>query len=167
MVRAIVDLLRIRHVLASGMSRLVQSTVQHTDKNDQPIRNTRATYRLIRHKFLFGCNIFRLEPANADSWQSEYQRQFKAIFNFATLPFYWGLFEPEQGQEPAHRMALILVRLPEPEPVRMSPGPVQKLAQLLAPEQGPVQIQERERQSAPQQLRLPVLEPAQESELDW
>ena len=46
-----------------------------------------------RPKFLFGCNFFRHPEAGA-----EYARQFKKLFNFATLPFYWRSFEPKQGQ---------------------------------------------------------------------
>lgn len=46
-----------------------------------------------RPKFLFGCNFFRHPEAG-----SEYDQQFKKLFNFATLPFYWRSFEPEQGQ---------------------------------------------------------------------
>lgn len=46
-----------------------------------------------RPEFLFGCNFFRHPTAGA-----EYDRRFKQLFNFATLPFYWRSFEPEAGK---------------------------------------------------------------------
>lgn len=46
-----------------------------------------------RPEFLFGCNFFRHPTAGPD-----YDRRFKQLFNFATLPFYWRSFEPEAGK---------------------------------------------------------------------
>ncbi|WP_299408899.1 endo-1,4-beta-xylanase [Acaryochloris sp. IP29b_bin.148] len=46
-----------------------------------------------RPNFLFGCNFFRHPEAGL-----AYDQRFKKLFNFATLPFYWRSFEPEQGQ---------------------------------------------------------------------
>lgn len=53
----------------------------------------RIARQAIRPEFLFGCNFFGHSSTSAD-----YDRHFKARFNFATLPFYWRSFEPEQGQ---------------------------------------------------------------------
>jgi endo-1,4-beta-xylanase len=50
------------------------------------------------HQFLFGCNAFRLNPADTSEPQIAYQEQFAALWNFATLPFYWGSYEPTQGE---------------------------------------------------------------------
>ncbi|WP_013324907.1 endo-1,4-beta-xylanase [Gloeothece verrucosa] len=47
-----------------------------------------------RLDFLFGCNFFR---HSQDS--SEYDKHFKALFNFATVPFYWRGFEPQPNQK--------------------------------------------------------------------
>lgn len=46
-----------------------------------------------RKDFLFGGNFFGYNPDN-----SEYSRLFANIFNFATVPFYWQSFEPQQGK---------------------------------------------------------------------
>lgn len=51
-----------------------------------------------RHAFLFGCNIFELDPASTEPWQKQYQERYCALFNYATLPFYWGGFEGERGK---------------------------------------------------------------------
>jgi len=50
------------------------------------------------HEFLFGCNIFGLRPAQEAPLQQAYQERFAALFNYATLPFYWGSYESEQGK---------------------------------------------------------------------
>ena len=47
----------------------------------------------LRPDFLFGCNFFG-HPGNG----AEYDRLFKRLFNFATVPFYWQAFEPQPGQ---------------------------------------------------------------------
>ena len=47
-----------------------------------------------RKDFLFGGNFFGYSPDNF-----EYNRQFKQLFNFATVPFYWRSFEPKQGEK--------------------------------------------------------------------
>jgi endo-1,4-beta-xylanase len=43
--------------------------------------------------FRFGCNAFGYPQTGAD-----YERYFRQIFNFATIPFYWKPFEPDPGK---------------------------------------------------------------------
>lgn len=68
------------------------------DANGKPVPNARVEVRMKRHAFLFGCNIFMLDPASADPIQKRYQDRFTALFNYATLPFYWAGFEPVKGR---------------------------------------------------------------------
>ncbi|MCS6775684.1 MAG: endo-1,4-beta-xylanase, partial [Chloroherpetonaceae bacterium] len=68
------------------------------DANGHHVSGARVQVEQVRHAFLFGCNLFNLEPENPEAWQTQYQRQFTALFNYATLPFYWGAFEPEAGR---------------------------------------------------------------------
>jgi len=63
-----------------------------------PLSSQPVTIRQTRHKFLFGCNAFVLDPADSSALQVAYQRQFAALFNYATLPFYWGSYEHEPGK---------------------------------------------------------------------
>jgi endo-1,4-beta-xylanase len=51
-----------------------------------------------RHAFLFGANIFMLGRCRTAEENSAYAERFAAIFNYATLPFYWGMYEPEEGK---------------------------------------------------------------------
>ncbi len=46
-----------------------------------------------RQNFLFGCNAFG-HPQGGEA----YDRLFRQLFNFATVPFYWKGFEPTQGK---------------------------------------------------------------------
>jgi GH35 family endo-1,4-beta-xylanase len=51
-----------------------------------------------RHKFLFGCNIFKLNKCKTQADNAAYAQRFAELFNFATLPFYWWAYVPQQGK---------------------------------------------------------------------
>ncbi|UCD00176.1 MAG: endo-1,4-beta-xylanase [Phycisphaerales bacterium] len=51
-----------------------------------------------RHKFLFGCNIFKLNRCKTPEDNTAYAEQFAALLNFATLPFYWWNYERRLGE---------------------------------------------------------------------
>jgi len=51
-----------------------------------------------RHKFLFGCNIFKLGRCQTPEDNANYEKHFAALLNFATLPFYWWNYERQQGE---------------------------------------------------------------------
>jgi GH35 family endo-1,4-beta-xylanase len=50
-----------------------------------------------KHKFLFGCNIFKLGRCRSDEDNRAYEKHFSELLNFATLPFYWWNYRPEKG----------------------------------------------------------------------
>jgi len=56
------------------------------------------------HEFLFGCNAYLLSPADHSPVQQAYQERFAALFNYATLPFYWGSYEREPGKPRAEAL---------------------------------------------------------------
>ena len=72
--------------------------VEVRDANGKPVSGATVKIEMTRSAFLFGCNIFKLDPKNTEPWQIAYQSEFTNIFNYATLPFYWGSFEHEQGK---------------------------------------------------------------------
>ncbi len=72
--------------------------VEVRNRAGQPVRQARVQIEMRRHAFWFGCNIFGLNPEDASPEQVAYQRRFSSLFNFATLPFYWGAYEPQPGQ---------------------------------------------------------------------
>ncbi|MCS7265755.1 MAG: endo-1,4-beta-xylanase [Armatimonadetes bacterium] len=62
------------------------------------VRNAQLTLTQTRHAFLFGCNIFRWGRIPDPNREELYRERFAAIFNFATLPFYWSPYEWVRGK---------------------------------------------------------------------
>jgi GH35 family endo-1,4-beta-xylanase len=56
------------------------------------------------HKFLFGCNIFLLDPNDDGERQRLYQERFCDLLNYATLPFYWSSYEAAAGRTQQERL---------------------------------------------------------------
>ena len=80
----------------------VTLTVQ--DAAGKPMPGRKVTVSMARHKFLFGCNFFKLDPRVGSPEQKAYQDRYAALLNYATLPFYWGAFEPREGQTGTDRV---------------------------------------------------------------
>ena len=51
-----------------------------------------------RHRFLFGCNIFKVYRCRTADDNAAYEKYFDELLNFATLPFYWWNYERQQGK---------------------------------------------------------------------
>jgi len=67
--------------------------------NGKPLRNGLAVkIEQKKHKFLFGCNIFKLGRCRTSEDNTAYEKRFAALLNFATLPFYWWNYERRQGR---------------------------------------------------------------------
>ncbi len=73
-------------------------TVRVVGPNGRPLPNAQLQITQTRHAFLFGCNVFGYDPADTSLSQLAYQKEFAALFNYATLPFYWGAFEQTPGK---------------------------------------------------------------------
>jgi len=78
--------------------RTAEATFTVLAPDGSPLAGQPVTIRQTRHKFLFGCNAFVINTADTSELQKAYQRQFAALFNYATLPFYWGSYEHQQGK---------------------------------------------------------------------
>ena len=92
--------------------RKINKRVQFVDANNQPIAGKQVQIKQTNHSFLFGCGAFDFIPyVNSDDEQMlQYKPDFNIdeykqltdswleIFNYGTLPFYWGNFEPEEGK---------------------------------------------------------------------
>lgn len=85
--------------------RKASKTIRLVDPAGRPVADAEVSVRLTRHKFLFGCGFFdaiplanRLGPEERLAFLEKKAELFLDVFNFATLPFYWGLFEPERGK---------------------------------------------------------------------
>ena len=86
-------------------------------KDGKVLADTELRLRQTNHEFLFGCGAFdfvgkaKLElddnpnPAILAKYKDITDKWLK-VFNYGTLPFYWGRFEIEEGQpQTANRMA--------------------------------------------------------------
>ena len=49
------------------------------------------------HSFLFGANVFMLNRCKTPADNAAYEKEFSALLNYATLPFYWWEYEPQPG----------------------------------------------------------------------
>ncbi len=88
--------------------------VRLTDANGMPVANTKVRFELKNNEFLFGCGGFDALPLTNDIpkemlafydvtnggdkvfYQDRVDKWCK-LFNYATLPFYWGNYEPTEG----------------------------------------------------------------------
>lgn len=84
--------------------RTANVTVTVFKENHTPLANKEVTVAQLNHKFLFGCtgsNLIALANNEVAGEEREKAEQFSEkllnLFNFTTLPFYWGRFEPERG----------------------------------------------------------------------
>ena len=79
--------------------------IRLVDASGVPMAGRKVTVDLQKHAFLFGCNIFwlsgLLDPATPPSRKAYLQglwESWSALFNFGTLPFYQGRYEPREGE---------------------------------------------------------------------
>jgi len=73
-------------------------TVRVVHGDGKPVRDAKVTVEQLSHDFLFGCNLFMLNRLQPPELERQYRDRFAALFNYATLPFYWAGFEGEQGK---------------------------------------------------------------------
>ncbi len=87
----------------------VELTIRAPDGS--PIVGTEVAIAQRSHVFLFGCTGFEaIELANGeldgeDKTAAEHlDAKWRELFTFATLPFYWGRFEPDRGSPDTARL---------------------------------------------------------------
>ncbi len=66
------------------------------DENGDPFPAGRPVeIEQVRHDFLFGCNLFPVGQFGNEDMNASYEKQWRDLFNFATLPFYWWEFNKD------------------------------------------------------------------------
>ncbi|MCR5767066.1 MAG: endo-1,4-beta-xylanase [Lachnospiraceae bacterium] len=79
--------------------RKVSKRVRFTNEQGAPVSNREIAVKQTNHAFLFGCGAFEFVPyVMGDTHFKELTESWLEIFNYATLPFYWGRYEPEEGK---------------------------------------------------------------------
>ena len=91
--------------------RLAHATVTLLDEAGLPCRDRPITVSQRRHAFIFGCTGFDAIPLANDELDGDDARQVAGlyerwldVFNTATLPFYWGQFEPRPSAPDTRRL---------------------------------------------------------------
>jgi endo-1,4-beta-xylanase len=98
-----------RGASAEGVSAEVDARIERLRKTDKLLKlicppgvrlkaGQQVRLDQVRHKFLFGSNIFKLGRCQSDRDNETYARRFSDLMNFATLPFYWWDYERERGK---------------------------------------------------------------------
>lgn len=86
--------------------RIGKKVVRFVTKEGRPIAGKCVHFSMRKHEFLFGGGMFQCVPYAAGEMTDLAERElfekvfekWIAIMNNATLPFYWGGFEPVEGQ---------------------------------------------------------------------
>ena len=69
-----------------------------------PAANQTIQIDQVSHQFLFGCGAFdavawaKTRDEEQKAFLAERLQKWLALFNYGTLPFYWGRYEPVEGQ---------------------------------------------------------------------
>ncbi len=80
--------------------RKVKKQIQFSDAQGKALANRQVRIQQTKHSFLFGCGAFDFIPLVMTGEQKfkEMTDSWLEIFNYGTLPFYWGQFETEEGK---------------------------------------------------------------------
>lgn len=96
-------------ILSSAQERIercrtTEIEIKWVDSDNKPLpAGTEVLIEQVNHHFLFGCNIFKFDQCRSQRDNQLYKQRFAELFNFATFGFYWGSYEPDQGQTNAAR----------------------------------------------------------------
>ncbi|MCR5614802.1 MAG: endo-1,4-beta-xylanase [Saccharofermentans sp.] len=77
--------------------------IRFTDDEERPLAGRCLKIEQTSHKFLFGCggfdfvDYFQAEDEEKKAFYKDRMDKWVKVFNYATLPFYLGTFEPEEG----------------------------------------------------------------------
>ena len=86
------------------MSRKAKCRLHIIDAKGNPVSNKKLQLKQTNHEFLFGCGAFDTIPYVNPSKEEDIAflkdrvDKWLDIYNYGTLPFYWGRFEPTEGQ---------------------------------------------------------------------
>jgi endo-1,4-beta-xylanase len=91
--------------------RTASATITLLGPGRAPLANQEVTVAQTQHQFLFGCTGSSIIAFANDELKDEakseaevHGQKLTALFNFVTLPFYWGRFEPKRGQPDTKRI---------------------------------------------------------------
>jgi endo-1,4-beta-xylanase len=78
-------------------NRMDSSVITVLDANGNPVEGAVVSVEQVSHDFLFGASLAGWEQFGNAEDNAAYLERFNALFNYATVPFYWALTEPVEG----------------------------------------------------------------------
>jgi len=81
--------------------RKAPAAVSVVDASGKPVAGAEVVVEQVQHAFLFGSNIFKWGRLPDEALETAYRQRFAELLNYATLPFYWPMYERRRG-EPEH-----------------------------------------------------------------
>ena len=82
--------------------RRATAVIRVLDASGRPVANRKLRLEQTTHDFLFGCGAFDAIPyANGkgdDPLYKDRMEKWLRLFNYGTMSFYWGRYEPEEGK---------------------------------------------------------------------
>lgn len=78
--------------------RMADGVIEVRTRGRRPVRGAAVKVEQVRHEFLFGCNFFGFSRWPEEEMARAYDQRFAALFNEATLGFYWAGYEPTEGK---------------------------------------------------------------------
>ena len=86
--------------------RKVKKQLQFKSASGEILADKKIDIKQKNHSFLFGCGAFNFMPfvMNGDDKNRHLTEKWLEIFNYGTLPFYWGMFEHEEGKPNTENM---------------------------------------------------------------
>ena len=79
------------------LHRIGECLVKVIDKNGNPVSDKDLVLNQKSHEFLFGCGAFDFLDFPGMQPNGDRRDKWLALMNYGTLPFYWGRYEPEEG----------------------------------------------------------------------
>ncbi len=87
--------------------RKAKKTLVLTDADGQRLSGRQVNVKLVNHKFMFGWGAFDVMDytSNPSDMKKENRAEmWESVFNYGTLPFYWGIYEPQEGNVQQERV---------------------------------------------------------------
>jgi len=81
--------------------RKADATVVVQDADGKGVAGATVRVEMTRHEFLFGSNIYAWGNCATPKAEAAYRKHYAELLNFATLAFYWPMYEPQKGK-PIH-----------------------------------------------------------------
>lgn len=105
--------------IAEGIRHHRQSdaVIRVADYDGKPLAGVKVVVAQHDSPFQFGSNIFKLGDYADETLEHGYETAFCALFNGATVPFYWRTLEPEQGRPRFAEHSVPIARRPPPDRV--------------------------------------------------